>query len=78
MLTALHYAEITNVQDFYPHLVEVPANSNRVAEEFTEDSIFDSPSGTYIGIGELNEYWSCSPRRWFKRPWLPNVQTTDK
>lgn len=63
MLTALDYAEITNVQNLYPHVVDVPANYHLVGDIFTEDGVFESPFGTYTGLAELTEYWSHSPRR---------------
>ena len=63
MLTALDYAEIQNVHNLYPHVIDVPENYGRIAEIFTEDAVFESPFGTYSGLDELFEYWAHSPAR---------------
>lgn len=64
MLEALDYVQIQNVLNFYPHLIDVPANYHRVDEVFTEDGVFDAGSyGHYKGIAELTQYWAHSKQR---------------
>lgn len=63
MLQAIDYAEIHNVLNLYPYIIDVPANYGRVDEVFTEDGVFESPYGTYTGVPALIEYWSHSPIR---------------
>jgi hypothetical protein len=64
MLEALDYAQIQNVLNLYPFIVDVPENYGRAGEVFTEDGVFDSGQfGRHEGVAALIEYWSHSPTR---------------
>jgi len=64
MLEPMDYVQIQNVLNFYPYLVDVPANYGRVGDVFTDDAVFDAGAlGRYEGIEAMTEYWSYSPVR---------------
>jgi len=64
MLEAIDYAEIQNIVNLYPHVIDVPANYGRVADIFAPDGVFDAgPLGRHEGIAAMTEYWAHSPVR---------------
>jgi hypothetical protein len=66
MLESIDHAQIRNIMNLFPHVIDVPANLYRLGEIFTENAVFDGSEyelGRYEGLEGLEYYWGRSPIR---------------